>query len=85
MAWNFRPLSKISLTCADGMMYGMNDRGKVWLVKANSKECKIVSQFNLPRNNRAPTLAHPVVFNGRFYLRNGNDLFAYDVRGPESK
>ena len=83
--WNFRPLSKISLTYADGLMYGMNDRGKVWLVKANSKECKIVSQFNLPRKNRAPTLAHPVVFNGRFYLRNGNDLFAYDVRGPESK
>jgi len=67
------------------MMYGMNDRGKVWLVKANSKECKIVSQFNLPRKNRAPTLAHPVVFNGRFYLRNGNDLHVYDVRGPESK
>jgi len=83
--WNFRPLSKISLTYADGLMYGMNDRGKVWLVKANPKECKIVSQFNLPRKNRAPTLAHPVVFNGRFYLRNGNDLFAYDVRGSESK
>jgi len=84
-AWNFRPLSKISLTCADGLMYGMNDRGRVWLVKANSAECKIVSQFNLPRKNRAPTLAHPVVFNGRFYLRSGTDLHVYDVRGSESK
>ena len=83
--WNFRPLSKISMTYADGMMYGMNDRGKVWLVKANSKECKIVSQFNLPKRGGAPTLTHPVVFNGRFYLRNGNDLHVYDVRGAGSK
>jgi len=78
-AWNHRPLSKISMTYADGMMYGMNDRGRVWLVKADSEGCKIVSQFNIPRKNRAPTLAHPVVFNGRMYIRNGDDLFVYSV------
>jgi outer membrane protein assembly factor BamB len=79
--WTFRPLSKISLTFADGMIYGMNDRGRVWLVNANSRECKIVSQFNLPGSNHRLTLAHPVVFNGRFYLRSGSKLFVYDVRG----
>jgi len=84
-AWSFRPLAKISLTYADGLMYGMNNRGRVWLVNADSEKCEIVSQFKLPRLSRAETLGHPVVFGGRLYLRNGTALHAYDVRRTDSK
>jgi outer membrane protein assembly factor BamB len=78
--WNEKSLGKLSLTYADGMLYGLSDKGKMSLVEAGRQGCRIESQFDVPREKGGLWLAHPVVCGGRLYVRHNGDLFAYDVR-----
>lgn len=71
-----------TLTYADGMLYLLNERGTVALAPARPDGFEIVSQFKLPKQGEGPTWAHPVVCAGRLYVRHGQYLYAYDVRGP---
>jgi len=80
--WNEKSLGKVSVTCADGMLYCLSDRGKMSLVDGRSDRCRIVSQFDVPKDGKGLWLYHPVVCGGRLYLRHWNTLFAYDVRAP---
>jgi outer membrane protein assembly factor BamB len=75
-----RGVGEGSLCCADGMLYTMNERRKVGLVRPTPTGYALVSQFTLPEGGEGPTWAHPVVCNGRLYLRHGDRLYAYDVR-----
>ncbi len=77
--WNDKGLGNVSMTGADGMLYCLDRKGKVSLVEAKAKRCKIVSQFNLPTKSKKLCLAHPVVCGKRLYLRHWNELFAYDI------
>ncbi len=74
-------LGKISLTCADGMLYGLSHRGKMYLMKITPEGFNVVSQFDVPRENRARYLTHPVVCGGRLYIRHGDNLYVHDIRG----
>ena len=80
-----RGIGKGSLTYADGKFYIMNEKGLVALVKASSKSHDIISRFNLPVKDpdyrKLPSWAHPVVCDGRLYLRYDDHLFCYDVKG----
>jgi len=71
---------KGSLTCADGMLYVMDERGNVGLVKPSPSAHEIISRFQIPRRGKGPTWAHPVVCGGRLYVRHSDFLYAYDVR-----
>ena len=68
-----------SLTCADGLLYALNHKRTVALVRPNSRAFEMISQFDIPTGGRGPTWAHPVVCNGRLYIRHGNYLYCYDV------
>ena len=68
-----------SLTYADGLIYAVNHRRTVALVKADLRGFEIVSQFDIPAGGNGPTWAHPVVSNGRLYVRHGDLLYCYDV------
>ena len=74
-------VGKGSLTYADAMLYTYSEKGLVGLVKATPKEHKIISSFRVPKDGRGPNWAHPVVCNGRLYLRHDDVLYCYDVRG----
>jgi len=69
-----------SVTLADGMIYAMDERGNVMLVRPTPAEHVVVSRFSIPKGGRGPTWAHPVVCGGRLYIRHGDFLYAYDVR-----
>jgi len=71
---------KGSLTYADGMLYCLNERGTMSLVKATPKNWDEVSSFRLPRGGSGLYWAHPVVCSGRLYVRHSERLFAYDIR-----
>ncbi|MDP6046044.1 MAG: PQQ-binding-like beta-propeller repeat protein [Phycisphaerae bacterium] len=68
-----------AITLADGMLYILSDRKKVWLAKADPKEFKPVSSFSLLPGGSGPSWAHPVVFSGRLYIRHDKLLLAYNV------
>ena len=71
---------KGSLTYADGMLYCLDERGAISLVKATSERWDEVSSFRLPRGGKGLYWGHPVVCGGRLYVRHGEKLFAYDLR-----
>jgi len=75
-----KTIDKLSLTCADGMLYGLTQRGQLLLIAPDPRRLEVVSSFRLPEESRAPSFAHPVVCGGRLYVRRGEYLYAYDVR-----
>jgi outer membrane protein assembly factor BamB len=74
-------VGKGSVTCADGMLYLYSERGQVGLAKASPDGLKLSGQFHVPAGGKGPNWAHPVVCGGRLYLRHGDLLFAYDIKG----
>jgi outer membrane protein assembly factor BamB len=68
-----------SVTYADGRLYFHYDNGVVALVKASPEGYEEVGSFKAPKQN-GPSWAHPVVSDGRLYLREGDLLYCYDVR-----
>jgi len=69
-----------SLTYADGMIYALNQNSTMALVRAVPNAFGVISQFSIPKGGSGPTWAHPVVCNGRLYIRHGNFLYCYDVK-----
>lgn len=79
VAWQNRSVGKGSLTIADGMLYCLGEGYEVALVEATPEEYREHGRFRIEAFGR-PAWAHPVVANGRLYLRNMHRLTAYDVR-----
>ena len=74
-----------SLVYADGMFYLVSDDGTITLLEANPKMYSPVSSFKLPQPSKTRPVSgrvwtHPVVANGRLYLRDQELVFCYDVK-----
>lgn len=87
VTWNERgALGKGCVTYADGMLYCVDEgSGEVALVEATTKRWNEVSRFKLTpqttrRSPRGRIWTHPVVSNGKLYLRDQDLLFCYDVK-----
>src|SRR5262249_53052649 len=63
----------------DGRLYYRSEGGPVTLVEANPKKYVERGRFEPPKGG-GPAWAHPVLANGKLYLRHGNVLFCYDVK-----
>ncbi len=75
-----KTLGKVGLTCADGRIYCLGHRGTVSLLAPEADGFRIVSQFQLARTRTNTCLAHPVVADGRLYLRAGSQLHCFSIR-----
>jgi outer membrane protein assembly factor BamB len=64
---------------ADGHLIYRYDRGEVLLIEASPKGMKIKGRFEAPEDE-GPAWPHPVIHQGRLYLRHANLLLCYDVR-----
>jgi outer membrane protein assembly factor BamB len=65
---------------ADGRLYCLDERGTVALLKPEPNDLKIVGQFRLSSKRLRDAWAHPVLLDGRLYLRYHNTLWCYDVK-----
>jgi len=81
MRYAERGVGKGSLTFADGLLYTLGERGRVGLLRPTPTRHELISTFQLPRGGEGPVWAHPVVCGGRLYIRHGDCLYAFDVRG----
>lgn len=79
IAWQARSVGKGSLIYADGMLYCLGERHEVALVEATPEEYREHGRFSIENLGRS-AWAHPVVANGRLYIRNLGRLTAYDIR-----
>jgi outer membrane protein assembly factor BamB len=72
-------LTKGTVIYADGMLYCYSERGELALVKATPEKFDIVSKTRVELGS-AQHWAHPVINNGKLYVRHGNALIAYKIK-----
>lgn len=78
-----RRAPKGSVTVADGRLYyRTEDDGVMLLIEPSPKEYLERGRFAQPDRTRLPAWSHPVVANGRLYVRDQDVLFCYDVKAP---
>jgi outer membrane protein assembly factor BamB len=66
---------------ADGHLYVRYQDGTMTLVKASPEKMEEVSSFKIPASGERPSWSHPVVLDGKLYLREGDKVFCYELRG----
>ncbi|QDT27257.1 outer membrane biogenesis protein BamB [Gimesia panareensis] len=79
--WQDRSVGKGALTCADGHIYLRSEKGPVALVEVNPKAYVEKGRFDQPQRSGKPAWPHPVVADGKLFLRDQDLLLCYDVRG----
>lgn len=63
---------------ADGLFYCYTKRGEVVLMSADRSAFRIISRFRIPMGE-GPHFSHPVIHNGRLYVRHGGALMVYRI------
>ncbi len=78
--WREGKAGKGSIACADGRLYYRNEGGPIILAEANPEKYVEHGRFSLPQRSGKPSWPHPVVANGKLYIRDQQYLFCYDVK-----
>lgn len=77
--WKNRSVGKGSLVYAEGHLYCFSENGVVGLVEASPEGYREKGRFSIPQG-ALPSWSHPVVSDGRLYLRDQDDLYCFDIR-----
>jgi outer membrane protein assembly factor BamB len=92
VVWSWRKFPKGSLVYADGCFYCYSqDDGTLALIEASTEGWKEKGRFKIAAASKMPrprvrtnVWTHPVVANGRLYLRDQEMLFCYDVKNASA-
>jgi outer membrane protein assembly factor BamB len=79
---NIRPdgaTGSAAVAYADGRLYFRYQNGVMKLFDASPEGFKEEGSFKIP-GVRAPSWSHPVIYQGKMYLREQDQLYCYDVR-----
>jgi len=80
VAWQNRSVGKGSLTMADGRLYVRSEQGPIALVEVNSQQYIEHGRFQQPQRSGRPSWSHPVVAEGKLFLRDMDRLLTYQVQ-----
>jgi outer membrane protein assembly factor BamB len=75
-----RRAPKGSVALADGRMYYRTENGTMLLIEPSPKQYVERGRFQQPDRSGKPAWAHPVLANGKLYLRDQDVLLCYDVK-----
>jgi len=75
-----RRVTKGSVAFADNRIYFRTEEGPVVLIEPSRKEYLERGRFHQPERTDKPAWAHPVIANGKLYIRDQDTLFCYDVK-----
>lgn len=73
----------VAVLFADGRLYFRYQNGTMVLIDPSSEELKVVSSFKLPPpdvKSHSASWPHPVIANGKLYIRDQNVMYCYDVK-----
>ncbi|MFO0848974.1 MAG: PQQ-binding-like beta-propeller repeat protein [Gemmataceae bacterium] len=73
-------VEKGSIAMADGRLYYRTEKGVVLLIEPSAKEYVERGRFEQPDRSRVPAWAHPVIANGKLYIRDQDVLLCYDIK-----
>ena len=78
--WTSKWYSKGSLISADGMLYLYEEKsGHVALVKPDPAKLDVISEFKITKGD-GPFWAHPVISNGKLFIRHGDFIMVYLIK-----
>jgi outer membrane protein assembly factor BamB len=80
--WSERT-GKGSVAFADGRLYYRQEDGKMYLVEATPTKYIEHGRFEPSHRSKHKAWPHPVIANGRLYLRDQDVLLCYDVRAAQ--
>jgi outer membrane protein assembly factor BamB len=82
MKWKARGSGRgsASMAAADGHLYIRYADGTMTLAKATPEAFEEISSFKVPGSGDRPSWSHPVIVDGRLYLREGDAIFCYELR-----
>lgn len=66
---------------AEGLLYVLEGGPRCSLIRPTAKGPQELGSFR-PAIDGGPTYTHPVIFDGRLYLRNNDTLAVYEIRIP---
>jgi outer membrane protein assembly factor BamB len=77
-------IKKGSVACADGKLYCREeDTGTMILLDAASVGYTEKGRFNQPGRSQEKAWSHPVIANGKLYLRDQDLLLCYDIKAAQ--
>ena len=77
--WRDRKAPKGSLAFADGRLYLRSEDGELLLIEPNREQFVERGRFEQPDRSESPAWTHPVIANGKLYVRDQDVLFCYDI------
>ncbi len=75
-----RDLPSGAAVFADGRLYCQTERGEAVLVRPGPGGFEVAGRFPLVPERKQDAWAHPVLSDGRLYLRCDGTLFSFDIR-----
>ena len=75
-----RRAPKGSVAFADGRLYYRTEEGAMLLIEPSPTGYLERGRFEQPGRSDKPAWAHPVIANGKLYLRDQDVLLAYDIK-----
>lgn len=85
LKWNSKKPEKGSVTFADGALYCYGENtGDLFVLAASPSGFKELGRFRLPEKTKirkpdGKNWTHPVIANGKLYLRDQDILFCFDI------
>jgi len=70
-----------SVLWADGRLYILSERGDMALLKPGPGGLEFCGRFRPVPERKSDVWPHPVILDGRLYLRYHDTLYCYDIRG----
>lgn len=67
---------------ADGLIYCYSYDGEIALIKPSQEGFEIISSFKID-GKRGDHLAHPVIHDGKLYIRYANTLRVYNIKADQ--
>lgn len=68
-----------AVVSADGLFYCYSEKGDLGLVRADEQSFEVISKFKITEGEGVHW-AHPVISDGRLYVRHGDVLLVYSVQ-----
>ena len=78
--WREGKAGKGSIAYADGRLYYRNEGGPIILAEANPEKYVEHGRFKQPKRSGKRAWPHPVIANGKLYIRDQQYLYCYDVK-----
>jgi outer membrane protein assembly factor BamB len=87
--WKAESIGRVSMVYADGLLFLHGLNGDIALIEATPDAYREKSRFTPPDQPRhkqsgpypEQAYAHPVIANGRLYIRDIGTLWAFDIKG----